>query len=209
MQYVLRIRRAAMLVIGLTGGIGSGKSTVSVMLAELGAPILNADLVGHEAYLPHQNVWQVVVEAFGRGILNEREEVDRRKLGALVFEDPEALKRLNQIVHPWMYRRMEGLLQDLKHRGTQVVVLEAAVLIEAGWAPLVDQVWVTVASDENVVKRLQARNGLTEEQVLSRIKTQMPSEERLRHANAVIDTNGTVEEVRAQVRQLWNVKVPV
>src|SRR5687767_13304460 len=117
------------------------------MLAELGAVILNADIVGHEAYLPHQNVWQDVVDAFGRDILNERDEVERPKLGAIVFKDPAALKTLNGIVHPWMYRRMEHLLEELRTKRTPVVVLEAALLFEAGWTPLVDEIWVTSVSE--------------------------------------------------------------
>ena len=198
-----------MLTIGLTGGIGTGKSTVSGMLAELGAVILNADIVGHEAYLPHQNVWQDVVDAFGREILNERDEVDRPKLGAIVFGDQAALQRLNGIVHPWMYRRMEYLLEELRTKRTPVVVLEAALLFEANWTPLVDEVWVTSASEEPVLQRLQHRNGMTVQQIRDRMKTQLSNEERAKNADVVIDTNGTVNDVRAQVKKLWDEKVGV
>ena len=198
-----------MLAIGLTGGIGTGKSTVSGMLAELGAVILNADIVGHEAYLPHQNVWQDVVDAFGREILNERNEVERSKLGAIVFKNPSALKRLNVIVHPWMYRRMEHLLEELRTKRTPVVVLEAALLFEANWTPLVDEVWVTNASEERVLERLQQRNGMTVQQIQERTKAQLSNEERLKNANVVIDTNGTVDDVRIQVKKLWDEKVGV
>lgn len=198
-----------MLTIGLTGGIGTGKSTVSGMLAELGAVILNADIVGHEAYLPHQNVWQDVVDAFGRGILNERDAVDRSKLGAIVFKDPRALQRLNGIVHPWIYRRMEHLLEELRTKRTPVVVLEAALLFEANWTPLVDEVWVTSASEEQVLERLQQRNGMTVQQIQDRMKVQLSNEERVKNANVVIDTNGTVDDVRTQVKKLWDERVKV
>lgn len=198
-----------MLTIGLTGGIGTGKSTVSGMLAELGAVILNADIVGHEAYLPHQNVWQDVVDAFGREILNERDEVERAKLGAIVFKDPEALKRLNGIVHPWMYRRMEQLLEELRTKRTPVVVLEAALLFEANWTPLVDEIWVTSTSEERVLERLQKRNGMTVEQIRERMKAQLSDAERVKRANVVMDTNGTVDDVRAQVKKLWDERVKV
>lgn len=198
-----------MLTIGLTGGIGTGKSTVSGMLAELGAVILNADIVGHEAYLPHQNVWQDVVDAFGREILNERDEVERSKLGAIVFKDPGALKRLNEIVHPWMYRRMEQLLEELRTKRTPVVVLEAALLLEANWTPLVDEVWVTSASEKQVLERLQQRNGMTVQQIQERMKAQLPDEERVLKTDVVIETNGTVEDVRAQVKKLWDQRVKV
>lgn len=192
-----------MKVIGLTGGIGSGKSTVSATMAELGAVLLNADLVGHEAYLPHKNVWHDIVDAFGRDILNDQDEVERPKLGALVFGNPDNLQKLNSIVHPWMYRRMEEMLKEQEAKGTKVVVLEAAILFEAKWTPLVDEVWVTVASEENVIQRLQARNGLTPEQVRSRIQSQMSTEERARQAQVVIDTNCTIPEVQQKVRELW------
>lgn len=192
-----------MIVIGLTGGIGTGKSTVSQTLAEQGAVLIDADLVGHQAYLPHQNVWQDVVDAFGRDILNENDEVDRRKLGPLVFGDPAALQKLNQIVHPWMYRTMEKMLQDERQKGTKAVVLEAAILIEANWTPLVDQVWVTDASEENVVQRIVSRNNFTPEQVKARIASQMPGEERKKHAQVVIDTNCSIDEVKTKVKELW------
>lgn len=192
-----------MLVIGLTGGIGTGKSTVAGMLAERGALLLNADVVGHEAYLPHQNVWQEVVDAFGRGILNEKDEVVRARLGEIVFKDPAALKRLNVIVHPWIYRRMAQLIAGLREKNTAVAVLEAALLFEAGWTPLVDQIWVTHAPEASVLERLRKRNGMTPEQITERIRAQMPATERLKGAGVVVDTEGSLDDVRAQVGQLW------
>lgn len=192
-----------MIVVGLTGGIGTGKSTVSQTLGDLGAEVINADLVGHQAYLPHQNVWQQVVDAFGRGILADNDEVDRRKLGEIVFGSPEAMQRLNGIVHPWMYRQMEQMIKEHKEKGDSVVVLEAAILIEANWTPLVDQVWVTVAAEDEVVRRIMSRNNLTEEQIRARIASQMSSDERRQRAHVVVDTNCTIDEVKNQVRQLW------
>ncbi|MCX6020688.1 MAG: dephospho-CoA kinase [Chloroflexi bacterium] len=197
-----------MLVIGLTGGIGTGKSTVTQTLAELGAVVINADLVGHTAYLPHQNVWQDVVDAFGaENILGENDEVDRRKLGAVVFGSPEALARLNGIVHPWMFGRMKELLKDEEDKGVQVVVLEAAILIEANWTPLVNQVWVTVASEDNVVQRVQARNNFSEEQIRARIRSQTSDDVRTTRADVVIDTNGTIDDVVTKVKELWELAV--
>ena len=196
-----------MLVIGLTGGIGTGKSTVSAMLAEHGAVILNADLVGHEAYLPHKHVWGQVVSAFGPGILTEHEEVDRRKLGAMVFADPEAMQRLNSIVHPWIYARMAELLDELRAKGTRVAVLEAALLIEAQWFPLVDQVWVLTAPEAAVIERLQARNGLTLEQIQDRIRAQMSPEQRATYADVILETGGTIDDVKARLHELWQTKV--
>ncbi len=190
-------------VIGLTGGISSGKSTVSTFLSGLGAVVLNADELGHEALQPYTEVWREVVDVFGEGILGTGGEVDRQKLGEIVFGDAEAMARLNQIMHPRMYRMAEERIEELKKRGSEVIVLEAPLLVEAGWLPLVDKVWVTVASEETVVHRLCQRNGLSEAQALARISAQLPAEEKKRYADAVIDTDCTLSEVEAKVEELW------
>ncbi len=135
-----------MKVIGLTGGIGSGKSTVSRFLGEMGAVVLDADKVGHQAYQPGTETWKELVAAFGEDIVAPDSTIDRRKLGAIVFADPEALARLNRIVHPRMFDMMKAQIEEYRGQGTEVVVLEAAILLEANWTPLVDEVWVTVAS---------------------------------------------------------------
>ncbi len=192
-----------MLVIGLTGGIGTGKSTVSGKLAELGAVVINADQVGHEAFEPHTDVWKEVVATYGKGILRENDEIDRRKLGEIVFNDPEALSRLNKIMHPRMYRMMKDRIEELRKHGVGVLVLEAAILIEAKWTSLVDTVWVTDVPEATVIQRLGNRDGLAEEQILARINSQMPSEERVKYADVVISTDCTLEEVKAKVEELW------
>ena len=192
-----------MIVIGLTGGILTGKSTVSEMLAQRGAVIIDADKIGHKAYRPRTRVWREVVDAFGSGILKENGEIDRKKLGEIVFNDPKALARLNQIMHPAMHSMMKEEIERLRSEGADVVVLEAAVLIEANWTDLVDEVWVTVAPEETAVKRLQDRGGLSEEQARARIRSQLSSEERAKHADVIIDTNCELAEVRAKVEELW------
>jgi len=191
-------------VIGLTGGISSGKSTVSSFLAKLGAAVLNADEIGHEALKPDTETWQAVVGAFGEEILQAGNEVDRRKLGEIVFGDASALARLNKIMHPRMYRIAEQRIEELVKQGNEVIVLEAPLLVEAGWLSLVDQVWVTIAEEETVVKRLRQRNGLSEDQALARIRSQLPAEEKVKYADVVIRTNGTIGEVEAKVKELWD-----
>ena len=193
-----------MMVIGLIGGIGTGKSTVSSMLRELGAVVINADEVGHQAYLPHQGVWDQVVEAFGRDILEPDETVNRRKLGGIVFSDPKHLERLNKIVHPWMFEELRKRIEELREQGASVVVLEAAILLEAHWEPLVDQIWTTAAPESEVIRRIMARDPLSEEQIRARIAAQMPQEERMARSDVVIDTNCTVAEVREKVERLWH-----
>ena len=192
-----------MKVIGLTGGIGSGKSTVSRFLAELGAVIIDADKVGHEAFKPDTGVWREVVEAFGRQILAPGGDIDHKKLGEIVFGNVELLARLNQIMHPRMYDVVKPQLEEYRRRGVEVAVLEAPLLLEAGWISLVDEVWVTVADEPTVLRRLQERVGLSQEELLARIRSQLSSEERIKRADVVINTDCNLDEIRARVRELW------
>lgn len=192
-----------MVVIGLTGGICSGKSTVCDFLAELGAVTLSADEIGHQAFQPHTAMWQTVVDAFGDRILQDGGQIDRQKLGEVVFNDAEALARLNQIMHPAMHRVAEERIDRLKQQGAQVIVLEAPLLVEANWLDLVDQVWVATASEATVIRRCRERSGLSEAQAVARIASQLPSEERTKYADAVIDTDVSLDEVKARVKELW------
>ena len=196
-----------MLVIGLTGGIGTGKSQVSKVLKELGAAVIDADLLGHEAYSPHTGTWAEIVEAFGKNVLTPGGEVDRKRLGAIVFNDSAALARLNAIMHPRMYEMIEERLAELRGRGHEVAIVEAALLIEANWQPLVDEVWVTATPEDEVVRRLQAQRGLDEEASRARIHSQMPQSERLRHADIVINNGGAPEDLVDRVKQLWESRV--
>jgi len=195
-----------MKVIGLTGGIGSGKSTVSQFLIELGAVILDADKVGHEALKPDTEVWREVVAAFGRQILTPSGDIDRAKLGKMVFSKSESLLRLNQIMHPPMYDMVKAQLEGYRGQGVDVVVLEAPLLIEAGWTSLVDEVWVTVASEATVLRRLKERIGLSESESLARIRSQLSSAERIEHVDVVIDTDCDLDELKARVGELWRAR---
>lgn len=192
-----------MLVIGLTGGIASGKSTVSDYLRQLGAVIVDADKVGHEAYLPHTDAWREVVAAFGRQILGPDEQIDRPRLGQIVFSDPKAMARLNEITHPKIRSMVAERLEALRRDGVKVAVLEAAILIEASWSDLADQVWVTWAPEEMAIRRLMERSNLTEEQARARLASQMPPAEKIQYADVIINNEGTFEQVREQVVALW------
>lgn len=192
-----------MIVVGLTGGILTGKSTISGMLAQRGAVIIDADKVGHEAYKPHTRVWQELVDIFGRRILKQDGEIDRKRLAEIVFNDPQALARLNEIVHPQMHSMMREEIERLGKEGVRVVVLEAAVLIEANWTDLVDEVWVAVAPEATAIQRLRNRTGLTEDQARARIRSQLSSEERAKHADVIINTDCELAEVEAEVEELW------
>ena len=196
-----------MLVIGLTGGIGTGKTEAALYMEFLGAALINADQVGHEAYTPHSEAWRQVVEAFGEGILQANGEIDRRSLGAIVFSDPEQLARLNGIMHPLMAGMVQDKIAGLRSEGTGVVVVEAALLFEAGWDSLVEEVWVTDSPEEAVIQRLSQRNGMTEEEARKRVSSQMDRAERLDRANFVIDNSSNVEAMQSAIDGLWASRV--
>ena len=193
-----------MIVIGLTGGILSGKSTVSEILAEKGAVIIDADKIGHEVYKPHTETWQTLVDTFGEWILVKNGNINRRRLGDIVFNDPAALTLLNKIVHPPMRKVIEAELKRLRRAGADVVIIEAAILIEAKWTDLVDEIWVTTAPENVVIDRLQNRIGLTEEQARARIRSQLPLKEKGKHADAIINTDCSLPEVSVKVLELWS-----
>lgn len=192
-----------MKVIGLTGGIGSGKSTVSGYLAELGAVIIDADKVGHEAFKPHTAAWHDVVEAFGNEVLAPDGEIDRAKLGGVVFNNPESLKKLNGIMHPRIKQMIKIQIENYRKKGLKMVVVEAYGLIEADWISIVDQVWVTVSSESVVLERLKKQRVLDEEQILARIRSQLSPEEREKYADVIIQNDGKLEEMKGKVKELW------
>lgn len=190
-------------VIGLTGGIASGKSVVSGMLAERGALVIDADKVGHEAYAKGSGCYEKVVSAFGQDVVGPDGEIDRKALGGKVFGDPVQRKRLESIVWPWMRETMDRRLAKIRAEGTPVVLLEAAVLIEADWTPIVDRVWVVIVPPELARERIMARNQLSAEQADARIAAQLTNDERVKHAQVVIENAGTLDELRAKVDAEW------
>ncbi len=193
-----------MIVIGLTGGIASGKSTISTALASRGAIVIDADKVGHEVYRPGTEGWQAVVDAFGQRVVSADGEIDRKALGAIVFGEPQERERLQSIVWPVMKRMMRRMIDEQRGIGADVVVIEAAVLIEANWQDLVDRVWVVAVPEPVAEQRLIARNGLTSEQAKARIAAQLTNEERGRQADLIIDNSGSVEAATARVAELWD-----
>ena len=196
-----------MIVIGLTGGIGTGKSEVARILAMLGAVVIDSAQLGHQAYTPHTETWGEVVKTFGEGILQPSGDIDRKQLGAIVFADPEQLARLNGIMHPRMARMVSQQIEKLREEGALAVVVEAAVLFEAGWDSLVDEVWTTESPLDNVVDRLMARNGLDRAEVVKRIKSQLSSEERSVRSQVVVDNSKDVDTLVNTVRSLWDTRV--
>lgn len=192
-----------MFVIGVTGNLGSGKSTVCQVLAKLGATVIDADELGHEAYLPHSQTWQQLITAFGKDILEPDEEIDRQKLAQIVFSQPDALAQLNQIVHPEAYRMARERIENLRRQGAKAIALEATLLIEAGWVDLVNEVWLVVAPEAAILHRLASQEGITEPQILARLKSQMSAEEKMKYADEIIYNDGDISQLETKVTELW------
>jgi phosphopantetheine adenylyltransferase/dephospho-CoA kinase len=190
--------------IGLTGGIASGKSTVSKILAERGAVLIDADLLGHQTYEPGTATFAQVVAEFGDEIVAEDGTINRQVLGGLVFGHPDGMGRLTGIVWPGIRALATAELARLDEAGTAVAVLEAAVMIEAGWQDMVDEVWVVTAPPDAARERLMERNGLSAEDADNRINSQISNDERIEHADLVISTDCSLEEVAGRVREAWD-----
>jgi dephospho-CoA kinase len=191
-------------VIGLTGGIGSGKSTAAQMLGELGAEVIDADKVGHKIYLPDTPAWREIVAAFGDGVLAADRSIDRTRLGPIVFADPQALQTLNRITHGKIYAFIQGQIDYMRQQQTaRVVVVEAAILLEAGWRSLVEQLWVVAASIDVVIPRLKAYKNISEDQARARIAAQLSNEERIAQADKVIWNDHGIAELRQAVEGAW------
>jgi dephospho-CoA kinase len=193
-----------MKIIGLTGSIGSGKSTVAKFLSELGAYVLDADKLGHEAFKPGDAGWSEVVAAFGDTILTPDKQIDRKILGNMVFGKPEELNRLNSIMHPRIFELVKARLETLAKQGAKIVVLEATLLVEAGWENIVDEIWLTIAPEKDILKRLRKRSGYSEVESLIRLRSQSTNEERLKHADIVINTDCALDELRGKIKKLWD-----
>ncbi|MEQ8483849.1 MAG: dephospho-CoA kinase [Pseudomonadales bacterium] len=190
--------------IGLTGGIASGKSTVARHLAALGAHVIDADKLGHRAYEPDTEAFRAVVTAFGDDVVDGDGRIDRKALGAKVFGRPERLKQLTDIVWPEIGRLAAADIGAARERDPDVIiVLEAAVLFEAGWQRTVDEVWAVIVEPEVAVARACARDGLSPEDVRRRIDAQIGNDERRARADVVIDNSGDLDSLLAQVEAEW------
>lgn len=188
-------------IIGLTGNIACGKSTVRGMLAAHGAATLDADALVHDLYLPGDPVYRAVVEAFGAEILGMDAEIDRRALGRKVFGDPAALARLEALTHPAVIERTWAWVG---RQSAPVAVVDAVKLIEAGIADRCDAVWVVTCPREEERRRLLTRPGMTAAEADRRLAAQAPEAEKIARADVVIDNGGKIEETRAQIDRAWS-----
>lgn len=189
-----------MITIGLTGGIASGKSTVSAELRRQGVPIFDADQNARDAVAKGSRGLALVAEAFGSEYLTADGELNRPKVSELVFHDKDALKTLEGILHKIVWENAESFLQAQREQGAKLAVLDVPLLIETGWHQQVDKVWLVAVSRQQQIERAMLRSGMTEAEVVARINAQMSLEEKQKYADVVLDNSGSLEQTLAQVQ---------
>lgn len=193
-----------MLLVGLTGGIASGKSAVSGILKSLGAYIIDADLIARELVKPGLPAWNEIVERFGRKILLEDGSINRRLLGSIIFKDPVKRERLNSILHPKIFEEAERRRRDIeKEDPDAIVIFDVALLIETEAYEFVDAVILVYTSEDQQIKRLMERDGLTRGGAYERIRAQMPAEDKKKYADYIIDTSKSPEDVKRQTMEIF------
>ena len=191
-------------IIGLTGGIGSGKSTVAAMLAARGAIVIDADRVAHEVYAPGTEGFDKVVARFGHEVVGPDGSIDRKALGAVVFGDPEALADLNAIIHPLVRKEVaRRLLDAAQRRPDATIVIEAALMTETGWTGGAGALWVVLADPDIALERLVRDREMDEAEARLRIGAQATNEARRKHATLVIENNGTLSQLESVVDRAW------
>ena len=192
-----------MKIIGLTGGIGSGKTSVAAKLRALGARVFDADETAKNAVLPGTEGFFKVVETFGPQIVDADGKLNRMALAEIVFNDKESLKRLEEIIHSYVWQETDKFLNACREAGERAVILDIPLLIECGWHQKVDEVWLVVLPVEKQIMRTMKRSGMTAEAVQARIAAQMPLDEKKKYATLVIDNSGAWEETEKQVITAW------
>ena len=191
-----------MRVFGLTGNIGSGKSTVAAMLRKAGIPILDADRISREVTAPGGRAYDAVVQAFGGGIVRDDGSIDRKRLGKIVFSDPSLRARLEAITHPAIHEAMKEAVIGIEREGHRAVVVEATLIHESGRRGMFEAVIAVTCDRETAISRLAARDGMSRRQAEARLRAQMDAERKAGASEYVIDNSGTIGETRRQVERL-------
>ncbi len=190
--------------IGLTGGISTGKSTVSGMLSELGAVVIDADKIAFDAVLKGQPAWQKITDCFGECILLGNGEINRKALGDIIFNDPDKKNALNMIVHPEVFSEMGRQVIEASKRPGTVIILDVPLLIESGMDKGMSEVILVYTPEKVQLERLMARDNINSAEAMARIRSQMPVEEKKRHATIIIDNSFSIRETREQVIKIFN-----
>lgn len=192
------------LVLGVTGSFASGKTTVAWMFQTLGASRIDADRIYHELIRPPGSLYKKIISSFGREILGKTRQIDRKKLGKIAFSKRGDLRRLTQITHPGIIRKIREKNSQLKRtKKCRIIVIDAPLLIEAGLISLMDKLIVVKANKKNQISRCKKRKGLSRVEVIKRIRRQIPLTKKIKLADYVIDNNGTLKQTREQVRNIW------
>lgn len=192
-----------MRIVGLTGGIGSGKSTVAEMLVKLGAQLIDADKLAREVVRAGTPAWQEIVDWLGPDILLPDSSLNRKRLGELVFSDPEARARLDQITHPCIGAALRQALAASASAGAELVVIDVPLLFEVGWDKLTDETWVVYVDETTQLERLMTRDNLSRRESAARIDSQMSLKDKVRLADVVIDNSNDTGSTREQVEAAW------
>ncbi len=193
-----------MINIGLTGGIGSGKSTVASLFQKRGAYVIDVDVLAHLVEEPGGKVWNRIVECFGRKILDKDDRINREALGGIVFRDSEKLEKLNSIVHPAVFDEWRSRFDDIANNDEGAIIIsDIPLLIEVGWHRAVDIVILVYTSPDVQAERIMKRNGYSYEEAQGRLRSQMPLAEKIAFADFVINNEGTPEETEAIVDRIW------
>ena len=194
------------LIVGLTGGIVGGKSTVASMFRDLGAKILDADILGHSVILPYKPAWKKIVKLFGEDILRKDLTINREKLGKIVFADQALLKKLNEITHPEIIKLIKkeiNLARDKTHNQEKILIIDAALIYEAKIDRLMDKIIVVYIDEDEQIKRLIKRNNLSKDEASQRVRSQIPMKEKIKMADYVIDNNNSLDKTKKQVVKIW------
>jgi dephospho-CoA kinase len=194
------------LIIGLTGGIVSGKSTVARMFKDLGAKIVDADKLGHKVILPQGAAWKRIIKIFGKDILQKDQTINREKLGKIVFANQNLLKKLNKITHPEIIKLIKkeiSLAKDNSKEEKKILIIDAALIYETKIDRLMDKIIVVYLDEEEQLKRLIKRNNLSEKEALQKIKSQIPLKEKIEIADYVIDNSNSLDKTKEQVETIW------
>ncbi|MDD4601982.1 Dephospho-CoA kinase [bioreactor metagenome] len=193
-----------MYVIALTGGIASGKSTVSAILRQLGAYIIDTDQIAHDITKPNQPAWMEIADRFGREFLLSDGHIDRKRLGETVFKYDDMRKLLEEITHPKIKEQVCREIDHAARQGFTIVVIDVPLLIEVGWQKMADEIWVVYVDEPTQLYRLMDRNQWTRQEALARIAAQMSLADKVSHANVVINNNSSLEVTRSQVIEAWH-----
>lgn len=194
------------LIVGLTGGIVSGKSTVARMFRQLGADIIDADNIARAIVQPGEKAWKNIVHYFGKEILKDNQEINRKELARIVFADKEKLEKLNKITHPEIVAIIKNKIEEMRSKDSSdgtICIIEVPLLFEANLEGMMDKIIVVYLNREEQIKRLLIRNNLTQEEAINRIDSQIPMEKKLKKADYVIDNGASLGHTRIQVKQIW------